>query len=577
MTAHRNAASARRLRAALLLFAFVLTVFAGRLVQIQGLESSAYAAEAEAGRVKQATLPAVRGSILDADGVALATSVEARDVTVDQTMVSDPAAEAALLAPLLKLPVDRVQAAMTGTKRFAYVAKAVTPETWKRIAELELDGVYSQASTRRVYPAGSLAANVVGFVGAEGRGLGGVEHSLDEELAGRDGLATYQVGAGGRPIPAAGGSERAAVDGVDVTLTIDRDIQHAAQRAIAQQVRAADADSGTVVVTNPRTGEILALAVAPTFDPNEPGDADAEDRGNRALSEVYEPGSTSKVMTMAAALEEGAVVPQTEVVVPPSLDRGVNTFHDSHEHGTLHLTATGVLAQSSNLGTMLVAESIGREKLVEYLERFGIGSPSGLGFLGESRGVLPELDTWSPETFATVSFGQGLSVNAVQASQVFATIANDGVRVEPTLIRSRTGPDGEVVEAEPKPQHRVVSPETARTLRLMMESVVGASGTAPQAKIPGYRVAGKTGTANRVDPDTGRYSGYTSSFIGMAPADDPELVVSVTLQNPRNGYYGGTIAAPVFRKVMSFALQSLRIPPTGTKVQAYPLKSRKSR
>jgi cell division protein FtsI (penicillin-binding protein 3) len=516
----------------------------------------------------------VRGSITDAEGVALATSVEARDVTVDQTMVTDPAAEAAVLAPELGLSVDEVQAALTGEKRFAYVAKAITPEKWKRIEALELDGIYSQASTRRVYPAGSLAANIVGFVGADGRGLGGIEHSLDEALAGEDGLSTYQVGAGGRPIPAAGGTERSAVDGVDVALTIDRDIQYAAQRAIAQQVKAVNAESGSVIVSDPRTGEILALAVAPSFDPNKSGKADADDLGNRALSEVYEPGSTSKVMTLAAALEEGTLTPTTHVVVPPMLRRGVNEFHDSSEHGTLHLTATGVLAQSSNLGTMLAAESIGREKLVDYLEKFGIGQPSGLGVQGESRGVLPPLDTWSPETFATVSFGQGLSVNAVQATQVFSTIANDGVRVEPSLIRSQTRSDGTVVETAERKEHRVISAETATTLRSMMESVVGAHGTAPMARIPGYRVAGKTGTANRVDPDTGRYSGYTSSFIGMAPADDPELVVSVTLQNPRNGYYGGTIAGPVFKKVMSFALQSLRIPPTQTKHRPYPLKVR---
>jgi cell division protein FtsI (penicillin-binding protein 3) len=543
-------------------------------VQIQGLEASAWAAEAEAGRMKQATLPAVRGSILDAEGVALATTVEARDVTVDQTMVEDPAATAELLAPYVDLPVEDVEAALTGDRRFAFVAKAIVPERWKRIEELKIPGVYSQVSMRRVYPAGPLAANVVGFVGADGRGLGGLEHSLDDELAGEDGLATFEVGAGGRHIAVAGGTEESAVDGADVTLTIDRDIQYAAQRAIAKQVRASNAESGTVVVTDPRTGEILALAVAPSFNPNKAGSADSDDLGNRALSEVYEPGSTSKVMTMAAALEEGAVNPRTHVVVPPSLKRGVHAFHDSEEHGTLHLTATGVLAKSSNLGTMLTAEKIGREKLVEYLEKFGIGEPSGLGALGESRGVLPDLDTWSPETFATVAFGQGLSVNSIQATQVFSTIANDGVRVEPSLISSRTLSDGTVVEADAPEEHEVISAETASTLRTMMESVVADGGTAPLADIPGYRVAGKTGTANRVDPTTGRYSGYTSSFIGMAPADDPQLVVSVTLQNPRNGHYGGVVAGPVFKNVMSFALQSLRIPPTGERPRPYPLVAR---
>jgi cell division protein FtsI (penicillin-binding protein 3) len=561
----------RRLRAALLLFAIVLSLFAGRLFQIQGLEASAYAAEADQHRTQSQTISAVRGTISDADGVALATTVEARDITVDQTRVVDPAASARLLAPLVDLPVADVKTSLTGDKRFAYVAKALDPATWKRIKALEIPGIYSQVSMRRVYPAGELGANVIGFVGADGRGLGGLEYGLDEVLAGTDGTTTFEVGAGGQQIPTGAGSTDPAVDGSDVTLTIDRDIQHAAQQAIAKQVKRLRAESGTVIVTDPATGAILAMATAPTFDPNDPAAASPENRGNRALTEVYEPGSTSKIMTMAGALEDGAVTPRTKFTVPNQLRRGEETFNDDVPHPTWYLTTAGVLARSSNLGTILAAERLGRERLGFYLEKFGIGQETGLGVEGESPGILAPASQWDDQTSATIPFGQGLSVNAMQATSVFSTIANGGVRVAPSLVKSYTGPDGEVVAAPAPKTERVVSEKTAEQMRGMMEAVATDQGTAPLSRIPGYRVAGKTGTANRVDATCSCYRGYTSSFIGMAPADAPKLVVSVVLQNPKGGYFGGQVAAPVFREVASFALQALRIPPTGAKPSRYPL------
>jgi cell division protein FtsI (penicillin-binding protein 3) len=549
----------------------VLSLLGARLVQIQALDAPAYAASAEQARLVTVALPSERGTITDSDGVPLATSVEARNVTVDQTLVVDPRASAKKLATVLDVPEATLRERLTGDRRFVYVAKGIDPDTWNDVKGLSVPGVFSERTSERVYPGGELAANVLGFVGAEGAGLGGLELGLDEQLAGRAGSATYETGAGGRQIPTGTDVRTAAVPGQDVVTTLDRDIQWVAQRAIADKVREARAESGTVVVMDPRSGAILALATAPSFDPGDPDGSPARDRGNRALTEIYEPGSTSKVMTAAAVIEEGKADARSRFTVPSGLLRGGKVFRDHTPHGTLQLTLNGVMAKSSNIGTIQAAERIGPQRLHDYLKRFGIAEPTGLGFPGESRGILADVDEWSGTSFPTIAFGQGLSLNTVQATSVFATLANDGVRVQPRLVEAFVDQDGQRTRADRGERVRVVSKQTATTVRRMLESVVSDQGTAPMAGVPGYRVAGKTGTAQRVDPTCGCYRGYTASFIGMAPADKPELVVSVTLQDPKRGHYGGMLGGPVFQRVMSFALQDQRIPPTGTRVPSVPV------
>jgi cell division protein FtsI (penicillin-binding protein 3) len=544
--------------------AIVLSLFAARLIQLQGLEASAYAETAAAERLRTVTIPATRGAITDVHGVALATTVDAVDITADQTQIADPLSVAAALAPVVNIDIEDLRNRLTGNERFAYIAQSVSPAMWRKVQALRLPGIYSEPTAERVYPQGSLAANLLGFVGSDGHGLGGFESSFDQLLAGQSGQITFESGAGGRRIPTGDTEREESTPGVNVRLTIDRDIQFIAERALRAKVNESAAESGTVVVMDPRSGQILALASYPSFDPSDPLAYPAADRGNRAVSDIYEPGSTSKVMTMAAALDAGVITPMSKVEVPPILYRGGDDFHDHDPHGTLHLTATGVLAQSSNLGTMLIAERLGRQRLYDSLQKFGMGQPSGLDFPGESPGLLPDVAGWGPTNFATIAFGQGMSLNAVQSTAVFATIANDGIRVEPTLVDGTFAPDGTYDPAPAPAQHRVVSAESAKTLREMMEAVVSDEGTAPMAQIPGYRVAGKTGTAERVDDSCSCYRGYTASFIGFAPADDPALVVSVTLQNPINGHYGGMLGGPVFKRVMSFALQSRQIPPTST-------------
>lgn len=563
----------------------VLSLFAAQLLRLQALDASAMAAQALGSRQTTHTLVALRGEIEDTEGAVLAKSVERFDISVNQRVVGlytrsepDPARPGHThqvpvgiagvvrdMAPLLGMdPVD-LTARLTGERLFAYVKKGVTPEVWREVSALRVPGIYADRTSDRVYPAGSVGASVIGFVGADNvTPRGGLELSLNNELTGTNGSVTYERDPGGRQIATTEVAKTPAVDGKTIRLTLDRDLQYQAEQALDAKVKETGALSGTLVVMR-RDGEILALANAPSFNPNDTSASAMANLSNRALSDVYEPGSTGKVMTFAAALQEGVITPTTPFSVNGEIKRSGKVFHDSHPHGPEALTAAGVLAKSSNVGTIMIGERIKPATMYDYLTKFGIGQPSGLGFPGESRGILANAKDWSGSQRYTVLFGQGLSVNAVQAAGVYQTIANDGVRMPPRLVEGVEQPDGTVQRA-PAPQGvRVVSAATAETVRRMLEGVVSAEGTAPEAKVPGYRVAGKTGTAQRFDPTCGCYRGYTASFIGMAPADDPQLIVAVTLQRPVKGHYGGSVAGPVFKEIMTYALQKLQIPPTGSK------------
>lgn len=555
----------------LIVTGLILTLFAGRLIEIQAVRGETLASEALDQRMRVLEIPAARGTIVDSDGEPLAVTVEARNLTADQTLVTDPTAVATALAPILGVDSDVLATRLTGERRFVYLAKSLTPETWDSIKELRLPGIFSEATSRRVYPAGDLAANVIGFVGDEGHGLGGMEFAYEEALTGTSGEVTYEQGPGGGAIPTGARSVTDAQPGSDIRLTIDRDIQFVAQETLAAQVKASRSDSGTVVVMDPHTGDVLALATVPTFDPNDPGSSDAADLGNRALTEVFEPGSTAKLMTLAAVVNEGKADPYSWFKIPPVLVRGGEDFNDHTPHGTLNLTLSGIMAKSSNIGTILAAERIGGRKLERYLRKFGAGEKTGIGFPGEASGYVPPRDTWSSTSLPTIAFGQGFSMNAVQAASVFATIANDGVRVTPRLVDGILQPDGTVEEPEGTEAKRVVSAATAAQVRAMLETVVGPGGTAPNAGIPGYRVGGKTGTAQAFDEDCKCYRGVVASFIGMAPVDDPALVVGVFLMNPKAGRYGGELGGPVFKRVMTYALQARQVPPTGASPSRLPL------
>lgn len=568
----------RRRTVLVVVVALLLTVFSGRLVYLQGFRGDAIAAEALNSRLTTATLLAARGQITDSEGKVLATSVDRYDIVanqkqlatwsakVDGTSYSGPAGAAQLLAPLLGANAAELGAKLDGDSGYRYVAKGVLPEVWQAVRELRIGGISADQVAERIYPNGNLAGNLIGWVNAEGVGTQGVEAKLNEELAGTPGETTYERGRGGQQIPGGFSESTAATDGRSVQLTVNGDIQWKAQQAIEQQIATTGSDSGSIVVLDTTTGEILAMAESRTVDPNNPGATTDLLRGSSAVTDVFEPGSTAKVITMAAAIENGLVDPLTQFEVPYQYTTANNQmFKDSHEHPGQRLTTTGILAKSSNTGTVMIGQNIPQQVRHDYLAKFGFGSRTGVELPGESAGILHDSADWDGRSKYAVLFGQAVSVTALQATDVFATLANDGVRVTPHLVKGWTEPDGTFTPAVPATTTTVVSEATAATVLTMMESAVD-DGTGAGAAIPGYRVAGKTGTAQSW---VGGVQGITASFIGVAPADEPRVAVSVVLHNPRTSQWGGTVAAPVFSDVAGFALTELGVAPSGAEPQLF--------
>ena len=568
----------KRIRYLVAVSLVLLVTFSIRLVDVQAVRAAGYANKADLELAKKSIILAPRGSITDVNGIEFARSVTAYRLLVDQAIIDFPEKLATIAAPILKMDKDYLKSKLIGERRYVVISQSVQPAVWRKLQEAiaqyneevakkdggfanELAGFFAERIYSREYPQGGLAAAVIGFVNQSGAGAAGLEYSLNSTLAGVNGEYTY-ANAAGTIIP---GTQKITVEekrGNTIRLTIDRDIQWIAQREIRKAVTKARAQSGTVIVMDPATGAILAHATFPTFEPGKTKGVDSRRWQNPSVQEVYEPGSTGKVITFAAAMEEGKVSPETVLTVPDKIKRYDKVFHDHDPHPVLKLTLTGALAQSSNVASIKVGEMISHEKLHDYLIKFGIASKTGSGLPGEESGKLLEVSQWSGTTAPTVAFGQGYSLTAMQATSVFATIANDGVRVAPTLIAGTTDAGGRFSPNENQKSERIISSQTASQLRVMMESVVSSSGTAPQAAISGYRVAGKTGTARRIDDSCGCYRGYTSSFIGFAPADNPKYVASVTIQDPKGVYYGGYLGGPVFREVMGFVLRDQRIAPS---------------
>jgi len=567
-----------RLRFGFIVIAMVLSVFGVRLVQLQGLDPKAYAEMAAAAGTVEAVLPAARGDILDRNGEPLARSVEGVTIIADPLLTAGQAPEIAkFLSNELDVDYFSVLPRLREEgSRFEYVARRI-PSTradavLTEAEERGYDGLTTQRDPVRDYPAEDVAANMVGFVGTD-EALAGFERTFDEGLAGTDGSARYQVGDGNR-IPLGENTVVPPVDGHDLHTTIDLDLQWYAQRVLRQAVEDAGGESGLAVVMDSRTGELLALADHPTFDASDPLDAPKEDLGSRAISDVYEPGSVEKVLTVAGLLDAGKVTPRTRLVVPPQLQRDGRVINDWFPHPTLRLTLAGVIAKSSNIGTVRAADEFGQGELRRYLARFGLGRPTDIGIRGETAGILPAPSLWSRLTGDRVAFGQSLSVNAVQMTAAVNTIANGGVRVDPAVISgSATTEDGVEVGTDHTTTRRVVSERAARQTTAMMERVVDPEeGTAPAAAVPGYRVAGKTGTAQRVGEGCGCYDGsFTVSFAGFAPADDPRFTIYVVVQDPSNGGGGGSVGGPAFSKIMSYALRRYAVPPTGAEPSKLPL------
>ncbi|MEY3728707.1 MAG: hypothetical protein RL315_322 [Actinomycetota bacterium] len=573
----------RRITRLMVFFLVALTGLVIRLFDVQAVNAGDYKSLTENELYRVSNLLAPRGEITDIKGMPFARSVSAINVVVDQQMIVNPEKTAEIAAPILKMSTKDVLSRIVGDKRWYLVARNATPSQWNALKDAfanyndnlskadygkRIVGFFPERNYTREYPAGSIVASLIGFVNQAGDGAAGIESGMNSILKGQDGRYVYANGIYAE-IP---GSQQEMVQpkpGNSIRLTIDRDIQFIAENAIAKAVRNSNAASGTVIVMDPKTGAILAHATAPTFDPNKP--VKLSDVHNASVQDVYEPGSTGKVMTLAAAIEEKLVTPTTVFSVPYKLKTKYKTFKDHDYHPVQQLTTAGILAVSSNTGTIKIGDKLSDQKLYDYLRAFGVGSSTNSGLPGESAGLINQPKDWSGTSKPTMSFGQGYSVTAMQATSIFATIANDGVRVEPTVIAGTSDAQGHYTPAKTRNSSRVISAETAQKMRAMMESVVSASGTAPGAAIPGYRIAGKTGTAERVDPRTGRYSGYTASFIGMAPADKPKYVINVTIQAPQGLHWGGVLGGPVFKEVMSYVLEAKHIPPTNSKVVPVPL------
>jgi cell division protein FtsI (penicillin-binding protein 3) len=441
---------------------------------------------------------------------------------------------------------------------------------------LTIPGLVSKTDETRAHPAGVVAAQVVGvtrpldqvLVRGQGYGSSGIEYTMNKVLTGSPGTITEEVDPAGRVIPEGENKDSPAVQGSDVRLTIDRDVQYEAQTVLDQEVKNTNARGGHIVVMDPRSGELLAIASSPGFDASQWASATipASALTLPAVTDPYEPGSVNKVITAAAALDTGAYSPNDAITVESELHvpGRPQPIKDAELHGTEHLTFTGVLAESSNIGTVHIAETLGNQTLYKYLTAFGLGSSTKSGLPGESAGLLPNVTTWNASNAATIPFGQGMAATALQIASVYATVANGGVRVTPSIVRGVISPDGSYAPSKKAPGVRVISQKAASTLSTMLETVATGVGTAPVAAIPGYRIAGKTGTAQALTK--GVYDGgYVSSFVGFAPADNPRLVVSVVLDHPQGSYFGGAVAAPVFRAVMGFALRDFKVMPTGTR------------
>lgn len=555
---------------------FALVLLALRLVWVQGFDISGRAASAENARLRQESLPALRGEILDRNGAVMARSIQRYDIAVDQTLVQDitmrnPDGSTRTvsvletiqnLADILHMPDDEVRDALDGDANFQYVSRSATPEQWNAVRDLQLGYVTAEPVSQRTYPNGQLGGSVVGFMGGDGDALAGIELSQNDVLSGEDGNRTFEISADGVRIPVAPQDEVSAVDGGSVQLSLDRDVQYYAQEAVAARVKELDAEWGTAVVLRVSDGQVLALADATMVDPNDPGRTENEgDYSPRAVAAAVEPGSTEKTLTAAAALEEGKIEPLSEVPVPAELTIDGQTFTDSFSHGAEDRTFAGIIADSMNTGTVEVGKQLTPEQRHAWLKNFGIGDLTGIEIPGETMGLLADWTAWDTRQQYTVLFGQGLSQSPLRTATIYQAVANDGVLVEPRVVLSTTDVDGNTTPGATAEPRRVVSSETAAQVLEILESVVTVGG-APDAAVDGYRVGGKSGTAE-APSDQGGFDGFTTSFVGMAPMEDPQYVVAVTLQRPQ-GDVRTIGASGVFSQIMGDVLKHYGVSPSTT-------------
>jgi cell division protein FtsI (penicillin-binding protein 3) len=563
--AHRES----RNRWGLLFLIVLLVVVVGRLVVLQGVDGAAYAQAATDDRMRTYPIEAVRGQITDRNGQVLAYSVDAERVVADPAVVTDPTRTALALTTLLGVPVDELTEKLSRDSRYVVLADQVSTDVTDQIRALPLatrSGLVFEDDPVRLYPAGAVGGQVVGFVGKDGDGLAGIERTYEDVLSGTNGEKRVEVDGSGNQIPSGIDETTPATDGGSVQLTLDEDLQYIVQQRLDAACADGSTTSGSAVVLDVHTGEVVAMAACPGYDPGHYNETDPDLLGNAVVSDVYEPGSVMKAVTLSAAIDQGKATKDTVLTVPDSIQAGDAVVSDAHAREPLDFTVTGILAKSSNVGAIMLAREVGDSTLERYMRAFGIGSETGIELPGESAGILQDSADWTASRAANVPIGQGVSVTTLQMASVYQTLANGGVRIPPRVVSSVTAADGTVTDA-PRPEAtRVVSKDTADQLTYMLEAVVGKGGTAPLGEVDGFRVVGKTGTAQRANPDCSCYTGggYFTTFVGYAPADDPQYVVAVDLERPTSSAEGGQVAAPVFSDVMRYALTAGGVVPSGT-------------
>ncbi len=566
------------------LAALTATALVGRLAYVQLINGPQLAEQARQLRTNTVELVAERGSITDRNGVAVAESVTRYKIFADQLLISNwkttdeegnekggPKYAAKLLAPVLGINETELATKLTKAEdtekynQYLTIATDVAPETWQAVNALGIAGIFPETQPKRIYPSGNTASNIIGWVGAEG-GQSGLEYKLDSMLAGENGTMTYERAKNGYMLPSREVTEVPAKQGTTVRSTLDMDIQWHAEQALDEQLKKMGASAGTVIVQDINSCEVLALADRST---TKDGNTDRTGRVGAVL-DVFEPGSTAKIVTMAAAIETGVATPTSKFKVPYQYTTSNGEiFKDSHEHATQKMTLTGILADSSNTGTVQVGELLTKQVRYDYLKKFGFGERTGIELGGETRGILHDLDDWDGRTQYGVLFGQGMSASAVQATNVFSTMANEGQACQPHLVAGTEDASGVFTPSQKSETKQIVSKETANKVLSMMESVV-VEGSGKPGAVKGYRVAGKTGTAQSIGAD-GKLSSFVSSFIGVAPVEDPQVVVSVIIRDPQTTIWGSVVSAPVFSDVMAYSLQRLGIEPSTTKPNLYPI------
>jgi cell division protein FtsI (penicillin-binding protein 3) len=533
------------------LLAFLVVVC--RAFWLQGVEASQLSSQALNQQTETIDVAGLRGAILDRNGTRLASSEDAATIYATPYQVKNPPAAAAKLAPILEEKKGKVLEELTVESGFSYLAKDVDLATAEKVEKLGLEGIGQLPASRRTYPQGEMAGQVIGVVGDEGKGLTGIEQGEQAALAGEEGERRIVTDALGEAIKME--TVKEASDGEDVQLTLDPVIQQETEKVLSRVGEKYSPVGATAIVMDPQTSEILAMANWPPVDPGDLENITNEDLLNQATGLNYEPGSTFKAFTVSAALEEGLVTPTTEFTVPPEIEIGERIIKDAEEHGTENLTVGQILSRSSNIGADLIGQKIGATKFSKWMETFGFGKQTGVQFPNEQIGIVPKLSEYSGATMGNLPMGQGAAVTPMQMVQGYTAIAHNGIIRPPQLVKRI----GEEPVHEPK-GHRVISAKTASEVREMLEGVLGPEGTASEVSVPGYTLAGKTGTAEVAEDGGYSETKYIASFIGMAPAMNPKFLAAVIVDQPEGEIYGGSVAAPAFGEIAAFSLQYLGVP-----------------